>query len=121
MKQFITDTADIKKLVDTFYQKVNADELLSPVFNTEAKLDWQKHLEKMYAFWGMQLIGTSGYQGNAFLPHTKLTISSAHFEKWLQLFIETIDENFIGDIADLAKYKAKNISAVFQYKLGLIS
>ena len=121
MKQVIADAQDIKKLVNIFYEKVNADPHLSPVFNREANIDWQNHLEKMYKFWGIQLIGTNAYMGNAFLPHTKLNIDKTHFEKWLQLFLETVDENFVGDIADLAKYKAQNMAVVFQYKLKLIS
>lgn len=121
MKHAITNAMDVKKLVDTFYQKVNADPILSLVFNTEANVDWQIHLKKMYEFWGMQLIGTYGYTGNAFFPHTKLSIEKIHFEKWLELFLETVDENFIGDIAELAKHKAKNMSRVFQYKLGILS
>lgn len=121
MKHLITSPAEVKELVDKFYQKVNSDAILSPVFNIEATVDWDIHLEKMYKFWGMQLIGTPGYIGNAFLPHSKLNIGTEHFEKWLKLFIETVDENFFGDVADMAKQKARNIAAVFQYKLGLIS
>jgi hemoglobin len=121
MKQTITSPAEIKILVDAFYKKVSADALLSPVFNIQAKVDWESHLEKMYAFWGMQLIGTRDYTGRPFPPHAELNITGQHFDRWLQLFLETIDEHFIGDIAESAKQKAKNIAAVFQYKLGLIS
>jgi hemoglobin len=121
MKHTITNAADIKELVDAFYKKVNADTLLSPVFNEEAKVDWETHLPKMYQFWGMQLIGSHDYTGRPFPPHTELNIDRNHFERWLKLFIETIDEHFTGDVAETAKLKAKNIAAVFQYKLGLIS
>jgi hemoglobin len=121
MKHTITSPAEIKKLVDAFYKKVNADILLSPVFNVQAKTDWQSHLEQMYKFWNMQLLGIHDYRGNPFFPHSRLAIGTQHFDRWLQLFIETIDENFIGDVAETAKQKAKNIAAVFQYKLGLIS
>lgn len=121
MKQTITGPAEIKELVDSFYKKVNADSLLSPVFNVQAGIDWESHLEKMYQFWGMQLIGTREYTGSPFPPHTKLHIGTAHFDRWLTLFIETVDEHFIGEVAETAKQKARNIAAVFQYKLGLIS
>jgi hemoglobin len=121
MRHTITTPADVKELVDAFYKKVNADTILSPVFNIEAKINWDTHLEKMYKFWGMQLLGTRDYTGSPFTPHTELNISTTHFERWLQLFIETIDEHFTGEVAETAKQKAKNIAAVFQYKLGLIS
>jgi hemoglobin len=120
MKQEIKTIDHVKKLVDKFYDKVNADELLSPVFNADAKVNWEEHLPKMYKFWGTQLIGTADYTGRPFPPHMELRIGKAHFERWLALFIETVNENFIGSTAETAKEKAKNIATVFQYKLGLM-
>ncbi len=120
MKKEIRTVEDIKELVNKFYEKVNADALLAPVFNQEAQVDWESHLPKMYKFWSTQLIGTGDYTGRPFPPHTELTIGTTHFDRWLALFIETVNENFIGDVADMAKTKAQNIANVFQYKLGLI-
>jgi hemoglobin len=120
MKKEIKTEEDVKLLVDTFYAKVNKDELLSPVFNGQAQVDWEEHLPKMYKFWGTQLIGTANYFGRPFPPHAALHIGREHFERWLQLFIETVDELFTGMSAQMARQKAKNIAAVFQYKLGLI-
>jgi hemoglobin len=120
MKREIRTEEDIKLLVDTFYGKVNQDELLSPVFNGQAKVDWEEHLPKMYKFWGTQLIGTANYFGRPFPPHAELHIGRDHFERWLQLFTETVDELFTGMSAQMARQKARNIAAVFQYKLGLI-
>jgi hemoglobin len=121
MKEEIKTPEHIKQLVDKFYEKVNADELLSPVFNNEAKVNWEDHLPKMYQFWGTQLIGTADYSGRPFPPHMELHITKEHFERWIHLFMKTIDENFIGTVAETAKEKAKNIASVFQHKLGLIN
>lgn len=121
MKTEIRTEEDIKKLVDTFYDKVNKDSLLAPVFNVEAGVDWKAHLPKMYKFWGTQLIGTADYVGRPFPPHMKLNISVEHFNRWIQLFLETVDENFMGLTAEVAKQKARNIATVFQYKLGLLT
>lgn len=120
MKKEIRTEEDIKMLVDTFYGKVNKDELLSPVFNNEAQVDWEEHLPKMYKFWGTQLIGSANYFGRPFPPHAALHIGQQHFQRWLQLFTETVDELFTGMSAHMAKQKARNIAVVFQYKLGLI-
>jgi hemoglobin len=120
MRQSITTMNEIKILVDKFYEKVNQDDLLSPVFNKEAKVNWPKHLPKMYQFWGTQLLGTFDYSGRPFPPHAELHIGKEHFERWIQLFLATVDENFTGEVAELAKTKASNIAAIFQYKLGLI-
>jgi hemoglobin len=119
MKKDIISKEDIKLMVDSFYNKVNKDDLLRPVFNEEAHVNWEEHLPKMYAFWGTQLIGTQDYTGRPFPPHTELKITPVHFQRWLKLFIENIHEHFEGPIADLAVYKANNIATVFQYKLGL--
>lgn len=120
VKKDIQTEEDIQLLVDRFYDKVNKDELLSPVFNGEAQINWEEHLPKMYLFWGTQLIGTANYKGQPFPPHMKLTIGPKHFSRWQKLFIETVEQYFEGTTADLAIYKAKNIASIFQYKLGLI-
>jgi hemoglobin len=120
MKKDIETEDDIRQLVDTFYEKVNIDELLSPVFNQHSDVNWPLHLSKMYQFWSTQLIGPVTYKGQPFPPHTKLSLSQDHFRRWLELFIDTVNEMFDGAIADLAVYKARNIAQVFQYKLGII-
>ena len=121
MKEEIKTTEQVKQLVDKFYEKVNADNLLSPVFNQEAKVNWEGHLPKMYKFWGSILLGTADYNGRPFPPHETLQIDAKHFERWLQLFMETVNENFEGEIAETAKERAKNIATIFQHKLGLLS
>lgn len=120
MKKDIITEEDIKHLVDSFYAKVNKDDLLSPVFNDEAKIDWDHHMPKMYKFWGSMLIGTANYQGQPFPPHMKLSITPQHFSRWIELFVGTVNELYEGKTAELAIYKANNIATVFQYKLGLI-
>jgi len=118
-KKEIKTEEDIKQLVDSFYSKVNKDEILSPVFNSEANIDWDEHLPKMYKFWGTQLLGTANYCGKPFPPHVALHINATHFERWLKLFQENVDEQFKGMVAEMAKQKARNIAEVFQHKLGL--
>lgn len=56
-KKEIENIADIKILVDTFYNQVRNDELLSPIFNGIIKDNWPAHLEKMYRFWQTVLFG----------------------------------------------------------------
>lgn len=116
----IQNRQDIELLVRTFYNKVNEDALLSPVFNDFAKVNWEKHLPVMYDFWGSILFGEANYKGNPFLKHIPLPISKNHFERWLSLFVETIDENFAGEKAEEAKKRAASIAGIFQYKLEFI-
>lgn len=120
IKLDITTEQDIQLMVDTFYQKVNNDIILSYVFNDFSKVDWDNHLPKMYAFWSTLIFGSQSYKGSPFLSHIDLPINKDHFEHWLSLFYETLDELFEGEIADKTKLRATAIAQVFQTKLELI-
>jgi hemoglobin len=114
----ISDREDIKKLVDTFYNKVRADEVLAPVFNEVIK-DWSHHLPIMYNFWSTLLLGDMSYQGNPFKKHIPLPLSKQHFQHWLKLFFETLDEMFEGPVATDARNRAASIATIFQYRLNI--
>jgi hemoglobin len=116
-KPDIESRKEIKALVDQFYDKVKQDPLLGPVFD---HVDWNKHLPVMYNFWSSLLFGDQSYRGNPFEKHIPLKIQAQHFEKWLELFIETVDENFSGEKADDVKGRAENIARLFQFKLGVV-
>lgn len=121
MKNDIQNREDIKYLVDTFYSKVQLNALLSPIFNDVAKVNWEEHLPKMYDFWAGIILGETGFQGNPMQKHLSLsritTFSSEHFDTWLALFNGTIDENFEGNNADEAKYRAGNIARLMLFKI----
>lgn len=116
MPDILTET-DIKLLVDSFYDKVNADALLAPVFNEFAHVDWPAHLPRMYDFWSSLLLHTSRYQGQPFRKHIPLPIDGAHFDRWLILFHRTVDELFAGPVAEEAKLRARSIAYVFESRL----
>lgn len=116
MKPDITNLDDIILFVDSFYSKVKTDDLIGPVF-TNTILDWQPHLEKMYQFWNAALFGIAGYKGNAFAKHAPLPIKAQHFDRWLILFTQTIDENFEGITAKDAKNRASIMATLFLSKL----
>ena len=116
----ISSEEDIKKLVDTFYDSVNADELLGPIFNNFAKVNWEHHLPQMYDFWSTLLFATTRYKGRPFPKHLPLPINSQHFQRWISLFVANVDKQFAGPVAEQAKYKAQNIAQMFQYKMSTI-
>ncbi|MDB5270850.1 MAG: sec-independent protein translocase TatC [Hymenobacter sp.] len=109
--------ADIIQLVDAFYARVDADDLLRPIFHDVAQVDWQAHLPKMYDFWSSVLLGTSRYKGRPMARHFPLPIQAAHFQRWLALFTATVDALFLGPKADEAKTKARNIGAMFEHRM----
>ncbi len=116
-KKEITTLTDIKLLVDAFYSKVREDELLSPIFNERVKDNWPVHLEKMYTFWQTTLLGEHTYTGRPFPPHATLPVEGKHFERWVALFVQTIDELFTGEKADEAKWRATKIAEMFELKV----
>lgn len=109
---------DIKLMVDTFYDKVNEDDLLSPVFNDHVKIDWNKHLPIMYNFWNTILFNAGDYKGSPFQKHEELPVMKDHFDRWLLLFGQTIDELFVGHMADEAKKRANVIGITFWSKIA---
>jgi len=111
---------DIQLLVDSFYAKVRKDGLIGPIFNDVAKVNWDEHLPKLYNFWADLLLGEDTYRGRPFPPHMKLNLQHGHFERWLRLFTETVDEHFIGLKASEAKARALRIARNFMINLSLL-
>jgi hemoglobin len=116
MQKDIQTREDIQVLVDQFYAKVQRDDLLGPVFS---HVDWPHHLPVMYNFWSSMLLGDQSYRGNPLQKHLPLPIQRTHFSRWLELFTQTINENFAGEKATEAKERAKSIAGIFQLKMQL--
>lgn len=114
----IQSEADIKHLVDSFYAKVKADDLLGPIFLEKLGEHWEIHLGTMYKFWSMALFGTSGYSGHPLSKHLPLPIEEVHFNRWLHLFLQTLTENFDGPIAGEAMKKAGLIARTFLARIS---
>ena len=109
---------DIKLLVDTFYNRIREDELLSPIFNERIQNKWPEHLDKMYRFWQTVLLAEHTYFGSPFPPHAKLPVGHEHFSAWLALFNKTVDELFTGDKATEAKWRADKMAEMFEAKIA---
>ncbi|HNP18775.1 MAG TPA: group III truncated hemoglobin [Fulvivirga sp.] len=118
MKEEILDIEDVKLLVDQFYGKVRQDELLADIFNNVIQDRWPEHLDKMYRFWQTILLGERTYSGSPFVPHMKLPVEAMHFERWLKLFYETLEEHFVGPKAEEAKWRAERMAEMFQIKIN---
>lgn len=114
----IATLEDIQFLVNTFYGKVQEDDLIGPVFNEKIQDNWPVHLEKMYRFWQTVLLDAHTYSGAPFAPHAFLPINQQHFERWLQLFKETILSHFEGTKANEAIWRAEKMAEMFQHKIN---
>lgn len=121
MKQDIQSREDIELLVDTFYAKVRANSILGHIFDEIAKVNWEEHLPKMYAFWASLLLGEHSFSGNPMQKHIALSqrapMTNVEFSEWLLLFSETVDTLFEGEKAEEAKVRAANIARLMLHKI----
>ena len=120
----ITTRQDIIHLIDSFYTKVVKDDLIGSYFTEVVTLDFEKHLPVMYNFWESVLLGGTSYKGNPMIKHIQLhqkkALEEKHFNRWLTLWEQTIDEHFTGSVADQAKPRAKSIKGIMMFKLSSI-
>jgi hemoglobin len=118
----IENVNDIEFLVDEFYQKVIVDELLGRFFTIVVNFEWEVHIPIMVSFWETVLLGKASYKGNPISKHIELNklskLESVHFERWLELWRVTVNENFIGEKAVEAIAKAETIAKLMQSKLN---
>ncbi len=109
---------NIEKLVRAFYAKVRKDDLLGPFFNQTIKTEdeWEKHYILLTDFWTLNLLDIKGFDGNPSKAHHgvdkafKHSITTSHFDRWVELWSKTIDDNFEGEIAERAKQRAQNMA-----------
>ncbi len=117
-KHDIHDVDDIRSLVYTFYDKIRADEFIGSIFNEKIQDRWPQHLEKMVCFWQTVLLEEHTYYGSPFPPHANLPVGHAHFQHWLALFFQTVQELFTGKKADEALWRANKMAEMFEIKIG---
>lgn len=115
-KRELKTREDIAFLVNSFYGRVFKDEILFAFFS---ELDFDKHLPKMVDFWCYVLLGESGYTTNVIEKHLHLSLKSEHFERWIYLFNQVLDDYFEGDNVELAKQRAFTIAWTTKSKMGL--
>lgn len=120
----ITSRADIVRLVDRFYDRVRADDLLGPIFDDVAKVDWTTHLPRMYDFWEAVLFGTATFKGNPLGVHQQVAaltpLTTRAFERWIALFHSTVDDLFEGACANDACVRAERIATVMHFHVGSV-
>ena len=107
----IQSRKDIELLINSFYIKVRKDDTIGFIFNDIAKVNWEQHLPIMYDFWETLLLDATSYRKNAMEVHyilnRRVRLEETHFQRWLQLFSETVDELFAGKISNYGKNKSE--------------
>ncbi len=120
----ITDRFDIEQVVRHFYRDAAMDDLLGPVFEAAA-VNWHAHIERLVDFWSWQLLGEARYEGQPLRAHepvhARTPLSHAMYERWLELFCDTVDASFEGPVADLAKARGRKMAAAMERLLAGVS
>jgi hemoglobin len=112
---------DCERLVRAFYGRALADPIIGFIFVDVARLDLEAHIPRITSFWETILLGGQSYSGGAFRPHAELharvRLRKGHFERWLWLWRQTVDELFAGPRAELAKSHAVRVARAFHARL----
>jgi len=110
----IKEKSDVDKLVTLFYETALVDPMLAPFFKG---MDFEAHKPRMIHFWSFVLIDEPGYKTNVTEKHMHMPLKSEHFDRWIFLFKETVDEHFEGEIAERAKHRAELVGWTILSKL----
>ncbi|MDQ7044831.1 MAG: group III truncated hemoglobin [Sulfurimonas sp.] len=120
------DEVGLNKLVLKFYAKVVKDDLIGPIFTDTLGKDlrdakWQAHIELLTDFWASIALGDFTYRGSPFAPHVQFEerLSIKAFERWLELFFETLNSIYEAQIAQQFLAKSKNIAGNFIRNLNI--
>ena len=105
----------VERFVDLFYQRLLADEQMSPIFLEVARVDLEQHLPHIKDYWCKLLLGEQGYRRHTMNIHRQLhgkrPLQQGDFERWLDHFQATLDEHFSGEYTEKARRIAAAIAA----------
>ncbi len=108
--------AQIHDLVVRFYREIAFDDLLAPVFEEVAEVDWAVHIPRLINYWCRVLLGEPGYDGYILAAHQHVhdiePFELALFDRWYSRFVETVDAAWVGPLADAAKVHAARMATV---------
>ena len=117
----LANREDIIRLVDRFYEQVQTDKVIGPVFTDAVKVQWETHLPKMYDFWDTVMFRSGTIRGDPIAAHAKLLkhseMSRPMFDHWLTLFKNTVAELFAGEKADHIVRCAEDMANVIYGKI----
>ena len=119
------DTEDeIVEMVTRQYVDVGQDDMLQPYFNFgPGFIDWRAHIGSVADYWCHVLLYAPGYDIDVIEVHRHLHSSapfaSELFDRWLQVFHDTVDGGWVGPKATLANKRATGMAwAMAQRFLG---
>lgn len=112
------DADAIARLVDRFYDRVQEEPLIGPVFQAVVH-DWDAHKRLLASFWCSVALHAGSYRGNPMAAHRPLPIDNRHFDRWLALWQDTAHTLLPAAQAALMVDYARKIGASLRYGLNL--
>ena len=122
MKKALGERADIELLIDRFYEKVLQSPELSYYF-VHAIPNWDFHKERFIKYWTSQILFSDEYPETPLHQHVAVderyqrSFTKHHFDLWAQLWVNTVDELFVGERAELAKESGANMAKNIYLKM----
>ncbi len=122
MKPDIGTRAQLQEMLAAFYDQALQDEVIGFFFTEVVPLDMDKHLPQITDFWEAVVLGTHGYGKNVMEIHRHIhqlsAIKKEHLDRWVALFIQTIEAHFEGPNATLMAQRARSIATMMNLKLN---
>ncbi|HPU38035.1 MAG TPA: group III truncated hemoglobin [Microthrixaceae bacterium] len=111
----ISSRADVHDLVVDFYREIIFDELLGPIFEEVAEVDWAVHIPNLIDYWSRILLGIPGSALRVTEVHRHLhgqqPLTIEHCDRWFELWTATLDARWSGPIVERARNHAASIMA----------
>ena len=106
---------EIFELVTRQYADVVQDDLLAPYFNfAPGYIDWQAHIASVTDYWLHVVLLAPDYDIDVLESHRHLHehrgFTPELFDRWLQIFVDTVDGGWSGPNASLAKKRATGMA-----------
>lgn len=115
---------EIVEMVTRQYVDVGQDDLLNPYFNFgPGFIDWQAHIRAVADYWCHVLLYAQGYEIDVIEGHRHLhdhtPFTPELFDRWLQIFHDTVNGGWSGPHATTANKRATGMAwAMAQRFLG---
>lgn len=110
------DDAVLERVVRRFYAHARLDPDLGPLFSAHVT-DWEAHYVRMVDFWASVGLLAGRYHRNALQAHRPLALRPAHFDRWLALFDQTLQEEVSPPARQHLMTIARRIAATLSSRL----
>lgn len=111
----LSTRADVHDLVVEFYREIVLDDLLAPLFDEVAEVDWTLHIPRLVDYWSWILLGEDRSIGSVTGAHRHLhrlsPIGADHCDRWYALWTRCIDSGWSGPGAERARTHAATLMA----------